>query len=93
MFFKQNLIDQSIYIKKIPTQFSDIDFTQIKEDALESYKRKKVFSTNKFSPEINYYKVKDRRDNVWIYEFIRDHFRITLLDKTHNTLTMLSIFF
>jgi len=88
MFFKQNLIDQSIYIKKIPTQFSDIDFTQIKKDALESYKNKKALSTNKFSPEINYYKVKDRRDNVWIYEFIRDYFRITLLDKTHNTLIM-----
>ena len=88
MFFKQNLIDQSIYIKKIPTQFSDIDFTQIKKDALESYKNKKVLSTNKFSPEINYYKVKDRKDNVWVYEFIRDHFRLSFLQKTQNTLIM-----
>ena len=88
MFFKQNLIDQSIYIKKIPTQFSDIDFTQIKEDALESYKRKKVLSTNKFSPEINYYKVKDRKDNVWVYEFIRDYFKQTKLDSASNTLVL-----
>ena len=88
MFFKYNLIDQSIFIKKIPQQFSDIDFDQIKKDALESYKNKKVLSTNKFSPEINYYKVKDRKDNLWIYEFIRDHFRQATLQKTKNTLIM-----
>jgi hypothetical protein len=88
MFFKQNLIDQSVYIKKIPTQFSDIDFTKIRQDALDSYKNKKVLSTNKFSPEINYYKVKDRKDNVWVYEFIRDHFRQSNLQKTENTLIM-----
>ena len=75
MFFKQNLVDQSIFIKKVPEKFSDINFEDIKQDAMDSFNKKQSLSKDMFSYDKNYFKLKDRADNLWLYQFIRDYYK------------------
>ncbi len=75
MFFKQNLVDQSIFIKKVPEKFSDINFEAIKQDAMDSFDKKQSLSKDMFSYDKNYFKLKDRADNLWLYQFIRDYYK------------------
>ena len=76
MFFKKNLIDQSIYIKQIPDQYLSIDYKTLEKDALDSFEKKQFANSNDFSPFKNYYRVKDNPHVKWIYDLIRDYFNL-----------------
>lgn len=77
MFFKKNLIDQSIYLKKIPEKFTSLNLDSLKKDAYESFENKQFLNSNEFSVFKNYYKTKDNINSRWVYDLIRDYFTIS----------------
>lgn len=81
MFFKQTLIDQSIYLKSVPDQYLHIDYEKIKKEALDSFEKKKKINSNEYSPYKNYYQLKDNQNVQWLYELIRDFFSISFEKK------------
>lgn len=81
MFFKQKLVDQSVYIKKIPSSFLSIDYKKIEKEAMDSVKKKLTLNNNSFSPYKNYYTAKDNIHHIWVTDFVRDFFKIGLYEK------------
>ena len=69
MFFKRNLVDQSIFIKKVPEKFSDINFEAIKQDAMDSFNKKQSLSKDMFSYDKNYFKLKELNYNCFDFYF------------------------
>lgn len=89
MFFKQKLIDQSVYLKKIPKKFTSINLDTLKKDALKSFENKKFLNSNEFSVFKNYYKTEDNVNIRWTCDLIRDYFRVLTPDRP-ETLVILN---